>query len=399
MNSDVSKSGSWRDESAPLLANIHELQERIDSTNLLYGGLKDLEDHYSVITAKLDLALLLFNHPDPSDAAERVRIAGTQAREALMQTDALNSANISLDQKDEITDSQQMSEIREKLQQLVLLGGAALFEVGDTRRVLVRKVASSLKKALLKYTGGQHQLSEEGKTKEDHLARYEIAEGDEDIVLSDRMVLPISQAILLIEDEVLPSVEKSLLENPGDPVLISRRNRLVDQLEDFKTTKFFPRARPHTMEKDLFTAALSGFTPQGESLVTVDVGTIQSSGNTYDHLLEHLRVEIIRDCAGAGVSGRLDQELAKNHSPAAGRKYSLMDSLNNLDIPGMFRALSMEYPFLRRIENREDLKLLADVAAAGRKAELSRLIANMARADTNLLTSDSDTLHIEENRK
>ncbi|MBN1686856.1 MAG: hypothetical protein JW852_09395 [Spirochaetales bacterium] len=392
MRNDIVRPGSWRDDSAPLLSEIHELEERIEASNLLYGGLKDLDDHYRLIKTKLDTALFLLNHTDKRDTEERVRVAGKQAREALTQTDALHNANVSLDQKDQITDSPEMAEIRQKLQQLVLFGGAALFEAAETRPVLVRKVAAALRKALLKYTGGQHQQTGEKKAREDHLARYEIKEGEEDILLSDRMVIPLSQAVVLIEDEVLPAVEKALKENPGDPELLKRKKRLQDQLADFKTTKFFPRARPHTIEKDLFTAALAGYTRDGEALVTVNMGTIQSSGNTYDHLLEHLRVEIVRDCAGAGVSRELDAEIRKRHSPRAGRGFALLDSLNTLDIPAIFRTLSTEYPFLRRIENREDLKLLADLAAGGRRSDLDSLIESMAREDTNLLSAGTDKL-------
>ncbi len=396
MTSSLSKSGSWRDESAPLLAEIQEIENRVGEVDLTYGGLKELDDVYRLITAKLDTALLLLHHSDSRDPEERIHIAGTLARQALMQTDSLQSANVSLDQKDEITDSPEMGEIRGKFQQLVLFGGAALFEVGDTRQVLLRKVTAALRKALLKYTGGQHQQTGEKQVKDDHLAPYEIKEGEEDIVLSDKMVLPLSQATLLIEEEILPVVEAQLKEKPRDPDLIKRKNKLNEQLSAFKTARFFPRARPHIMEKDLLTASLAGYTREGEVLVTLDLHTIQSTGNTYDHLLEHLRVEIIRDCAGAGVSQNLDTEIRKTRLPSAGRRFSLMESLNNLDVPGMFRSLSMEYPFLRRVENRDDLKLLADLAAGGRKKELDQLIATMAREDTNLLSAGVDKLELPE---
>jgi hypothetical protein len=387
MSGSLSKSGSWRDESAPLLAEIREIENRVGDVDLTYGGLKELDDFYRLITAKLDSALLLLHHSDSRETEARIHIAGTLARQALMQTDSLQTANVSLDQKDEITDSPEMVEIRGKFQQLVLFGGAALFEAGDTRQVLVRKVTAALRKALLKYSGGQHQQTGEKQVKDDHLAPYEIKEGEEDIVVSDMMVLPLSQAALLIEEEILPVVEEQLKENPGDPDLIKRRDKLNEQLADFRAARFFPRARPHAMEKDLLTASLAGYTREGELLVTVDLHTIQSTGNTYDHLLEHLRVEIIRDCAGAGISPNLDAEVSKTRSPSAGRRFTLMEALNNLDVPGLFRSLSMEYPFLRRVESRDDLKLLADLAAGGRKLELDRLIATMAREDTNLLSA------------
>lgn len=396
MSNTLSKTGSWKDDSAPLLAEIRELENRIGEVDLAYGGLKELDDIYRVIILKLDTALLLLHHSDTREPKERVGVASTLARQALMQTDSLQTANVSLDQKDEITDSPEMTEIRGKFQQLVLFGGAALFDAGDTRHVLVRKVTAALRKALLKYAGGQHQQTGEKQVKDDHLAPYEIKEGEEDILLSEKITLPLSQAVLLIEEEILPAVEEKLKESPGDPDLIKQKNKLEEQLADFRTTKFFPRARPHTMEKDLFTATLAGYTRDGEVLVTLNLSTIQSTGNTYDHLLEHLRVEIIRDCAGAGVSQSLDGEIMKAHSPSAGKRFSLLESLNVLDVPGMFRSLSMEYPFLRRIENRDDLKLLADLAAGGRKKELDTLIARMAKEDTNLLTAGADKLKLPE---
>jgi hypothetical protein len=255
-------------------------------------------------------------------------------------------------------------------------------------------VGLALRKALLKYSGGQHQLTGEHFIKPDHLAKYEIKEGDEDILLSDRMVLPLSQAVLMIEEEILPRTERLLEERPGDQDLIRKRNDLLEQLAEFKTAKFFPRARPHTIEKDLFTATLAGFTPEGEALVTLDLNTIQSSGNTYDHLIEHLKVEIIRDCVGAGVSEELDNQLKDTRSGKTGRRFAVIEALNKMNVTELFRVLSMQYPFLRRIENREDLKLLADLAAQRRKSDLRKLISSMAREDRNLLTTAKKRLQL-----
>ena len=385
---------SWRDDYAPLLAQIDGIEEKVETTELAYDGLKVLDDVYTLINLKLDAAHLLLHHPDQRESKERIREAGRRARQALALSDSLQSADISLDQKELVIDSEEMGDIRGKMQRLILFGGAALFEAEDAKVNKTRRVSAALRKALLKYTGGQHQRTGEKIVAEDHLAKYEIKEGEEDILLSDRMTLPLSQAVILIEEELLPAIESRLKEKPGDFDLIQKQRYLIDQLADFKTAKFFPRARPHTAETDLFTASLSGFTATGEALVTVDLKSIRSSGNTYDHLLEHLRVEIIRDCAGAGICRDLDAEIKKSRSSRAGKRFSLTEVLNRLNVPELFRSLSMDYPFLRRIENREDLKLLADLAAQGRKRELNRLISKMAGEDSSLLSSSMSGLEL-----
>ncbi len=388
---------SWREDSVQLLAEIEEIERRVDMLDLAYSGLKDLDDMYHLVRIKLDVAFLLLHHSDKRDLKERAEIASIHAQSALFLSDSLQTANISLDQKDEIVESEEMAEIRDKLQQLVLFGGASLFEAGDVEHIRTRRVSFALRKALLKYTGGQHQMTGEKDFKEDHLAQYEIREGEEDILLSDQIVLPLSQAVLLLEEEILPAVERRLEAQPGDPDLIRQKLRLQERLADYKATRFFPRARPATFEKDLFTTSLSGFSAEGEALVTVDLPSIQSSGNTYDHLVEHIKLEIVRDCAGIGISDSVDEQVRKTRSAEAGRRYSMTEVLNKLNIPDLYRVLSLQFPFLRRIENRDDLKVLADLASQKRKGDLHRLISAMAREDHNLLTTSTKRLQFPPN--
>ncbi len=68
--------------------------------------------------------------------------------------------------------------------------------------------------------------------------------------------------------------------------------------------------------------------------------------------------------------------------------------LNKLDVPGLFRELSVEFPFIRRLENRQDLKLLADLAAQGRKRDLRMIVSAMADEDTNLLETSKSKLQL-----
>ncbi|MBT3273684.1 MAG: hypothetical protein HN368_11045 [Spirochaetales bacterium] len=389
-----SGASSWKDDSAPLLSEIHDLEEHVEAVDLAYEGLRELDDLYRLIDLKLDISLLLLTHRDVRDIEDRTAVARTQATDALVLTDSLQTSNISLDQKDEFTNSEEMLGIREKLQNLVVFGGANLFDAENTKQARVRRVGASIKKALLKYTGGQHQTSGPQVKTPDHLAAYEIPEGEEDINLSEKIVLPLSQAVVLIEEEMLPALEDKLAANPGDPELIRRKNRLIDQVADYKTSKFFPRARPATMEKDLFTAALAGYTASGEVLVTINLPSIQSSGNTYDHLLEHLRVEIVRDSAGMGISPRLDAAVKTARSLESGKRGALLEVLNKLDVPALFRELSVEFPFLRRLESRQDLKLLADLAAKGQRNELKKIISVMAEEDTNLLETSNRKLQL-----
>ncbi len=56
-----------------------------------------------------------------------------------------------------------------------------------------------------------------------------------------------------------------------------------------------------------------------------------------------------------------------------------------LDVKSLFRDLSLRYPFLRRLELRDELKLLAEIASRGNTRKLARVVSEMARMDRNLL--------------
>ena len=302
-------------------------------------------------------------------------------------TEKLQSANVSLDQRGLITDSDEMKEIRRQFDMLLSSGGEVLFNAPRSQTKKQKKLIQAVQKALLKHTGPIHGTSETALAQEQ--AKIEIPEGEEEVNVSDRMILPLSQAILFLEEELLPEIEKKLADLPGDPDLQRQRDSVIDQTNRLQTVKFFPRSRPLLPDasKDLITESLTSFTGHGEPLVSVKLPVVGDSGNTYDHLLEHIKAEIINECAGRGVSSELDAEVKKIRSTSSGKRGGFTEAIDKIDISKSFRSLRFVYPFLRRLENRDELKLLADLAFSGKKADLNLALTGMARTDHNILTA------------
>ena len=102
-------------------------------------------------------------------------------------------------------------------------------------------------------------------------------------------------------------------------------------------------------------------------------------------MLEQLKVEIVRDCVGSGVSPEVDRAVKEIKSIESGRRGSKTDIDGKLDVQSLFRELSVRYSFLRRLEMRDELKLLAGMASQNDAKGLVRAISEMARLDRNLL--------------
>lgn len=177
---------SWRVDAAGLLREISELEENVRSLDLAFSGLKDIDDIFELILIKLRVARTLLIHPDADDSEARIE------------------------------------------------------EAKKRKKRRTRFVSSAMKKALIKYA----QKKDRGPFQwVDWDEVFEIGEGEEEIIESERMTLPLSQAIVLIEDELIPQIDNQLKINPGDDGLQRQQVKLQRQVEIYKTAKFFPRAR------------------------------------------------------------------------------------------------------------------------------------------------------------
>lgn len=372
------KKARWRSDVQLELIEIERLEEGIAALDIAFSGLQDLDMQFSLIKIKLATAHTLLVHPDNYEIEEKLKLARRQAGDAVSLFESLLSMNVSLDQRARLHESSEVADIREQIYILLRAGGLILFEADDSETRREEDLANVVCKSLMKFAAVDPRDAVE--------ESLEIAPGEEDVLMADRMMLPISQAIHLIEEEILPGLHSQLEKNPGDPDLQQRIVLLQDQLDFFRHLKFFPRTRPARLdEKDLFTQSLTSFTQDGELLVALEIPTIQNSGNKYDLLLDSIKAQIVHDCAGDGVSPDLDDKLKETKSVNSGQRGSLTEPVSKIQVHKAFRSMCLQYPFLRRLEDKEQLKQLADLAEQKERPLLLSEIKTMAGNDRNYL--------------
>ena len=180
----VSRGGGWKKDCAGQLSEIGLLEEGVEEVDLVFGGLTDLELTFRLILLKLQTAGFLLFHPDQSDQPGKMELARACAVDALQLTEKLQSANVSLDQRGLITDSDEMKEIRRQFDMLLSSGGEVLFNAPRSQTKKQKKLIQAVQKALLKHTGPIHGTSETALAQEQ--AKIEIPEGEEEVNVSDR---------------------------------------------------------------------------------------------------------------------------------------------------------------------------------------------------------------------
>jgi hypothetical protein len=107
------------------------------------------------------------------------------------------------------------------------------------------------------------------------------------------------------------------------------------------------------------------------------IPTILSTGNLIDHLLDSVRIQIVREAVGKGLDRNLD-ETVKEISP-------MLRSIDRINVRWMYRSLSHHFPFLKRLENPDELKKLAAMAENRDRGTLRAALENMMVRDRNLL--------------
>jgi hypothetical protein len=361
----------WKGEIEPIVGRINHLEEQVSNLRTAYGGLRDLDVYFPLIKEKVSLVLRLLKKRSYQHEEEMQKTAQKHAVEALDYLEDITADTISLDQKHIIDESEELKEINSLLQEIILFGGAPLFSAPESIGKKSRRMLKIIERTLMKYT-----RQDEDPDRQD----LEIEEGDEDILLSDYITIPLSQAVVLIEEELIPQCEGELKEKPGDPELQERISRLKTQAEAFRAAKFFPRARPifpQFEESGIYTDAIVQYTPEGEMVIKMKLPAILSTGNRYDLLLESMKIQIVRDAVGKGLDENIDE--AEKDVRALG------SSLDYLQTRKLFRELSYHFPFLRRLENREEFKRLVSFAESGDREGLHRALERMMIHDRNLL--------------
>jgi hypothetical protein len=357
-----------------LLAEERHLEAMLDAEAFAFSGLKDLDTVLGLIAVKLRIALLHMEALVPGSGLpldrERQALAAERSGEALRLLQELFSEDLSEDQNKVVMESAAYTRVRELFQQFLLRGGAGLLASREEDERRNRLVARATVEALRKY------LPQEN---------YDcgIDEGLEVIYPSERMQLPLSQAVLYLETVLLPDLERQLAENPADPFLQRQKQAMSEKLAGLRKMRFIPRSTPIVVERDFYTEWWSGYTADGELLVSMPIPVRLRSGTNLDRLRELVQGEVVRRLAGKRVCPELDRDLAFRKSLASGRYGSSRLPRFKMDLHRGFGALKSLYPALQRLEDKGELAGLLELVRSRGRGAAQRAIEGLLRSSVS----------------
>jgi hypothetical protein len=333
---------------------------------------------------------------------------GRRASSAVRLVDGLASQNVSLDQKGLIQKSPLFLEVRQLLEAFLVQGGGAFLEPLEidhrSIRILSRTVVTSIRK----------YMSEDDLYPPLDIERfplflqrillslfpvmirlrpqkppYGIEEGEEVIYTSSAMRIPLSQAIFYLENELLPQLEQRLAEHPGDPGFQEDIRQSREQLEQYRNLRVSPRSAPVLpLEKGFHTEGMTGFTQNGEILVSIPLRVSFKSGTNLDRKMELIRMDVVRRVAGRGVSAEIDREYRRLRSIESGTRGSSRTPSFKLDPGWGYWVLRRSFPFLSRLSDKKRFQELVSMVGSGSlgwaQRQVSALVEQEQRTRTNL---------------
>jgi hypothetical protein len=211
---------------------------------------------------------------------------------------------------------------------------------------------------------------------------YGIEEGEEEEIYRSRaMRLPLSQAVYYMENELLPQLERRLLAEPGDPRLQEELRRTREKLEVYRKLRITPRSTPVLLEKGFHSEGMTGFTPDGEMLVSIPLSVSFRSGTNLDRKMELVRMDVVRRLAGRRVSAEIDEEYRRLRSIESGVRGSSRTPSFKLDPGWGYWVLRQDFPFLSRLSDKEAFQELVRMVRAGSLGTAQRRIAALMAED------------------
>ncbi|MBN1699489.1 MAG: hypothetical protein JW881_18350 [Spirochaetales bacterium] len=383
------------------------LEERIGRLDFEYSGLKDLDDLFELIIIKLTIALhcitALKTNIRPSETENIQELAQTKSQKAVQMLESLLDSGISEDQKHIVNNAPGYEKAKELLHEFLLEGGGYFFQSTIKENKSAKIFAAAIVDAIKKYDGPDETyepvLDPEKlpgflrKIIETFLPvlapgnqkgpPYGIDEGEEYLRRSNRMRMPLSQAVHYLENELLPQLKKELCESPGSKRLQQRISETEHQINELKRLRFLPRSSPVFPEKNYYTDAISGYTENGELLVTLHIPVIYPSGTNLSRMQEMVKAEITRRLAGKGVCPELDRHYFFLKSLESGRRGSSRTPSMKLDTAMGFSLLKNRYPFLKLLERKDLFKRLLGLVRR-------RGVVAARRTVLKIITSDGE---------
>ena len=388
-----------------LLDRESALGRQVAEEDLLYSGLKDLDDFLALINVKFEIANYLLSHFDPNrrsseTASTTARLVREKSTDAVAMLEELRNLNVSEDQKSLITEAQGYHQVRDQFQAFILRGGGVFLQtrIDDARKV--KTVSRTLDESLRKFMAPDDRYAPAVKTEAlpGFLRRlvnfflpvlapegqadppYGIGEGEEVQLSSQRMKMPLSQGIRYLETEVLPQLQNALEQNPGSRVIQRQIAVVRDRLWEYKNITFRSRATPINLERGFYTDWLSQYTTEGELLVTVPIGVKFKSGTNLDRLREMVQTEFVRKLAGKGICPALDEDYRFRKSLESGRRGSSRLPSFKIDVNRGYQEIKQLYPALMILENRQEFQKLVDLVRSGGRKRSQKVIENMIQS-------------------
>jgi len=376
---------SWNQKLFKLKKEVTYLADNVNTTERIYSGLKDITQTLKLANACFSLCQHYLDglkiHPSILQEKDIYKDAKESANTGLNALENLLKSEIPENDRTVITEDPEYIHAREKLQTILLEGGGTFFEAkaltGKKLKIISRNLASSIKKFSIrddnypppkveKYPKFIRELIEilfpvlfRSNQKP---PPYGIEEGEEKFYTSEKIKMPLSQALLYYKDELLPKLKKNLREEPGNIFLQQQINSIERRIEEYKRLKFIPRSTPIVMEKGFYTDWISSYTQNGELLVNVPIPAKFSSKTNTDRVMELVRMDFIKSIAGKGISRELDREYGYLKSLKSGNRGSSRIPGLKIDTEKGYRIVKRDIPYLAFLENKDDfLKLTQNI--------------------------------------
>ncbi len=366
------------EEEESLTARVNEIEVR-------FSGLKDIELslRLSLLRFKISLFIIekLENVREPEERKKYHKMAKEYTLGGVNEIENLKTPELDARDKNLLSEHPLFKEAKRMLQQIILKGGGVFFEgIGKEARAL-RIVARAVARAIKKYSSRDDLYPPpELETYPGWFKRlinllfpvlirenqkpppYGIEEGEEVIYSYERIRLPLSQAILYYKEELIPELEKRLAAEPGNERLQEEIKKLKNRVDEYKKLKFIPRSTPIVIESGFYTEWFTGYTENGEMLVTVPIPATQKSGTNLDRLMELVRADFVRQIANKNISEKLKKHYKFLKSLDSGLLGSSRTPSMKVNTRWGFGVIKREIPSLSVLEDKKEfLKLLRAV--------------------------------------
>ena len=393
---------AWEENLRQIREEESLLETKIRRYGENYSGLKDVEDILSLSVLRFSTALMLLDHLDKAASTEREglnRAMGEEVKGGKELLDMLLGENLAQGEGEAIKGRPRYKEAQELFKKILLAGGAGFFDQVELSKQHRRMVCRTVAGALKKYARPDDNpsvlfVSENLPVPLQRFLKlffptaapenmkpppYGIPEGQEEMRNNPYLVMPLSQGIFYLEEELLPQTEKGLQENPGDPELQEKRRWIQDTLARWNRLSFIPRATPVLLNQDFYTQGLSQYTPEGEPLVRFALPVRYSSGTDLDRYGEQVRGEVVRRLAGRGIIPALDEDLQYRRSLKSGRRGNSRTPSFRLNLAEGFRALKGDIPALGILEDKAALEDLLTEAQRRSVKTLARSVKTLLK--------------------